>query len=187
MITMAQYYDIQRMHFRECKSKRTIAKELKISRRTVKKYLTEGKKPLRPPTWRSIKLRPAPVIEEVRPLIEKWIREEESAPVKQRHTRKRIFERLVTEHCFTGAESTVRKEVGRIRNKIKEDYLPLEFQLGDNIQCDWGQAQITLNGTQKRFTFCHEHTQNYLQTRIYTTKAGYPPLAKRSNYFRISI
>ncbi|WP_170292175.1 IS21 family transposase [Heliobacterium mobile] len=146
---MAQYYDIQRMHFREGKSIRTIAKELKMSRRTVKKYLTEGKEPLRPPTRRSIKPRPAPVIEEVRPLIEKWIREDENAPVKQRHTGKRIFERLVTEHCFTGAESTVRREVGRIRKKVKEVYLPLEFQLGDNIQCDWGQAQITLNGTPK--------------------------------------
>jgi hypothetical protein len=41
-------------------------------------------------------------------VIEEILHLGETAPKKQRHTAKRIFERLVDEHGYTGSESHVR-------------------------------------------------------------------------------
>ncbi|MCU0296465.1 MAG: hypothetical protein MUD05_10485 [Candidatus Nanopelagicales bacterium] len=43
------------------------------------------------------------------------IRKALAAPAKQRHTARRIYDRLVSEHGFTGAEVTVRQAVARLR------------------------------------------------------------------------
>lgn len=46
---------------------------------------------------------------------------------KQKHTAKRIYDRLVAEMNFTGEESTVRRIVSRLREKTTEAFIPLSF------------------------------------------------------------
>ncbi|MBM7867091.1 IS21 family transposase [Heliobacterium gestii] len=147
MITMAQYHDIRRMYFREGKSIRRIANELKMSRRTIGKYLNDGFEPSQRRRKQIPRHRSAPVVGPFAPIIKTWLADDLSRPPKQRHTGRRIYERLAEEYGFIGAESTVRRVVGQLRREVKPVYIPLEFPLGDNAQCDWGEVQILLNGT----------------------------------------
>jgi hypothetical protein len=62
--------------------------------------------------------RPPPkstVLDPWKPLIEEWLTADRSAPRKQRHTARRVFQRLVEEHGAEVAESTVRRFVAEVR------------------------------------------------------------------------
>jgi len=60
------------------------------------------------------------------------------------------WERLQAEEGFTGAESTVRKYVGRRRRElglnVKEVYIEQEHQPGREAQVDFGEADVKLDG-----------------------------------------
>ena len=61
---------------------------------------------------------------------------------KQHHTAKRIYDRLVDEHGFTGGETTVRRLVRQLKEKTQEPFVPLAFPAGDAMQIDWGEATV---------------------------------------------
>ena len=61
---------------------------------------------------------------------------------KQHHTARRIYDRLVAEKNFIGAESTVRRVVHKLRGNLGMAYVPLEFQPGDAMQIDFGVAYV---------------------------------------------
>lgn len=65
---------------------------------------------------------------------------------KQRHTARRIYDRLVEEKGFEGGESTIRRAVHEIRGKMPQAFVPLQFDPADAIQVDWGEATVYLNG-----------------------------------------
>lgn len=46
---------------------------------------------------------------------------------KQRHTAKRIYDRLVAERGFIGGESTVRAKVRELKNVLPKTFVPLVF------------------------------------------------------------
>lgn len=128
---------------------RSIAKRLGISRQTVKKYC-EG---TTMPGVRKDYLRAPSVIT---PEIEKFIRtclesDKKEGLKKQTHTAKRIYDRLASELAFTGSYSAVR----RVVHDMKAQYIPaqadmpLEYDPGDAIQIDWGEATIYLHGERK--------------------------------------
>lgn len=67
---------------------------------------------------------------------------------KQKHTARRICQRLVLERGFTGSESSVRNLVHDMRAARKETkaFIPLRFAPGEAVQIDWGEATVYLNG-----------------------------------------
>ena len=71
---------------------RKIARQLEMSRQTVRKVLGA---PAEPPRYRPRASRPAPVIGPYLGVVESWLAADEEAPRKQRHTAKRAFDRLV--------------------------------------------------------------------------------------------
>jgi len=76
---------------------------------------------------------------------------------KQRHTARRIYQRLVEEHGFSGSESSVRNLVHELRaeRKISQVYIPLRFAPGDAVQIDWGEATVFMNGEKEKINlFC---------------------------------
>jgi transposase len=92
-------------------------------------------------------------------IIEAWLREDENKPRKQRHTARRIYQRLKEEYGFQGSEVSVRRTVRlmkqRFAEKEKTAYIPLEFALGEAAQCDWGEAWVVLGGqSTKVYVFC---------------------------------
>lgn len=130
---------------------RKISRQLPVSRPTIRKMLMDSDIP----KYNLTKPRPSPVMEEFRPILEQWLREDQLAPPKQRHTAVRMYERLRDEYGFTGAESTVRRVVAQLRNSVPECFIPLTAAPGEQIQVDFGHAQVIINGTEmKACLFC---------------------------------
>lgn len=112
-------------------SRSEIARRLHVSRNTVSKYADmEDMSPVAP--VRRAGERPG--LEGNGPWIEKVLDEDLSAPRKQRHTAKRIYDRLVEERGFTGSYSTVRRFVAEFRRERSsgagEGFLELEWAPG---------------------------------------------------------
>jgi len=133
---------IRKKHFVEGWSIRMIARQLKVSRQSVRKALESAEVP----HYELAKPRPNPVMDPYRETILVWLAQDEQAPKKQRHTATRIYDRLVTEHGFNGAESTVRRFVAQLTDKQPEVFNPLEAAWGQQAQNDWGQAQVEIAG-----------------------------------------
>jgi transposase len=152
MIKVDQYQLIREMYSVKGLSQREIAKQLGVSRNTVKKYC-EGESI---PFEKSSRHRkPTVITPEVQKFIEKCFKEDQEAPKKQKHTAKRIYDRLVEELHFSGGESTIRHYIKTIKDKPKEAFVPLEFSPGEAMQVDWGVATVKLNGVKtKAHVFC---------------------------------
>ena len=126
-----QYEDIRRLHKSEGLSGRRIVKLLGISRNTVSRYkngeiVPRQRKPLE---------RASPVIGPVKETVLGSLTEDQAAPPKQKHTAKRIYERLCQEHGFTGAGSTIRALVRELRGTMRVS-IPLQFDPGAAGQVD---------------------------------------------------
>lgn len=142
VITVDIYKEIRKRRL-EGESQRGIARALGISRNTVKKYW-EGE---RVPGKRIERPRePSVLTPEVRAFIDSCLKSDEDSPGKQRHTAKRIYDRLVAEQGFTGGETTVRAYVRQAREKTREAFVPLVFAPGEAVQIDWGEATGWVDG-----------------------------------------
>lgn len=141
---MDQYHLIRHLYLVEGMSQRSIAKQLGISRNTVRRYCKGEQVP-----WerKPVKRAPSVITPEVIDFIKSCLQEDAQTPNKrQKHTAQRIYERLREEKGFTGGCSTIRNAVKELRDKIPKVYVPLAFEPGEAIQVDWGQATIILNG-----------------------------------------
>jgi len=134
--------DIRRAYFIEGKSVRRIARERHHDRETVRRALADTPGP---PRYSLRAPRPQPVLEPVRGLIDQWLEEDEARPPKQRHTARRIYDRLVAEYGFAGAQSTVRRYVREQRPLKREVFVPLDHDPSE-AQVDWGEASFYLDG-----------------------------------------
>ena len=125
----------------EGQSVRSLAREHRIHRRMVRQALQSARPPERKPAARQ---RPT-LTREFRSLIDEWLGRDRQAPRKQRHTAHRIYQRLVQEQGFAGAESTVRGYVGQRKRELglKGDvYIPRAHQPGEEAEVDWYEAVI---------------------------------------------
>jgi transposase len=141
MISVADKDIIRRLYFKQQKSIRWIARELTMSRKTVRKALLDGDEP----KYNLTRPKPKPVTSHIRPLIKQWLQEEKQYPAKQRFTARGIFNRLLDEYDYQGSESSVRRVVAELRQAEKETYIPLAFEPGTNAQCDWGSGYVYID------------------------------------------
>ncbi len=141
MIQVLEKETIRRLHFIDGWSIRRIARERGHSRHTVQRALQDSS----PPVYRRLAARPRPVLDPVTAIIDRWLEEDQKRPSKQRHTARRIHERLAKEYGFTGGESTVRQYVREQRPRWQKVMIPLDHDPGE-AQVDWGEAQVYLNG-----------------------------------------
>ncbi|WP_100489379.1 IS21 family transposase [Sporolactobacillus pectinivorans] len=165
MIDMALYDRIKIMKEVEGLSQREIARNLGISRNTVSKYLKQKEPPTLAVRQRSYgKKEYSEETQRILPVIDQWLLEDQKHWVKQKHTAARVYQRLVEEYSFKGSASNIRKLVARRRQKQKEVFIPLEFQLGLQFQFDWGEADVILSGrTQRIFLFCLQLSSSRLR------------------------
>lgn len=82
-------------------SGRQIAEQLEVNRETVAKYLSQDDFSPQPPVV--VPRQKSSVIVAHTATIDRWLTDDQSRPRKQRHTAKRIFERLVAEHGYAGS------------------------------------------------------------------------------------
>ncbi len=139
------YERIRHLHEHEGMSQRAIAKALGISRNTVKKYFDGSQVP-----WERQGVsgrKPYVITEEVVAFIKECLAQDETEKIKkQRHTAKRIYDRLVEEKGFAGGESTIREIVAQLRETKTDAFIPLVYDPGEAVQIDWGEAKIYLCG-----------------------------------------
>ncbi len=152
MIKVANVERIRWAHFRDGLSIRAVARAFHMSRKTVRRALAD------PGPWEYHRSQaaPAPVMDPVAAVVERWLRDDESAPRKQRHTARRIWHRLQAEYDFQGGESTVRQWVRRHRRAdTRSVTLPLAHDVGAEAQFDFGEALVRIAGVEtKAHLFC---------------------------------
>lgn len=141
---------IRRDREREGLSIRELAGRHGVHRRTVRQALAS---PWPPPRKRP-QGRPAPKLGPYRPLIDEWLISDREAPRKQRHTAKRIWERLRDERGADVAETTVRQYVRRRRRElgdpVSDVFVPQVHAPGVEAEVDWGEAEVVLAGQRRR-------------------------------------
>ncbi len=95
--------EIRRLVLTKQKSKRAICQEYRLHWKTLQKILTHAE----PPGYQQRQARAKPKLGHLLPVIHELLEQDKTAPPKQRHTIKRIFERLQTEHQYHGGISVV--------------------------------------------------------------------------------
>jgi len=152
MLIMDQYEYIRVAHRVYDKGIREIERETGHSRNTIRKAL-RGEPGSYPQRGRQ----PFPVLGPYLKTIDRWLEEDKERPKKQRHTAKRIFERLRSEHGFSGAESTIRHYVREAKARTglggMKAYIPLDPAVGQEAEVDWGSAVAVLGGEEVPLKF----------------------------------
>ena len=145
---MEMYARVRRACMVEGMSVREAAREFGLHRDTVRKILQYSV----PPGYRQRKPARRPKLEPYIGVIEGILEEDRVAPKKQRHTAKRIFERLREEHGFRGGYTIVKDYVRERRRRLREMYVPLSHPPG-HAQCDFGQARAVVGGVERKIHY----------------------------------
>jgi transposase len=144
---MLQWAEIRRRVLVDGVSKRQILRETGIHWRTLEKILRHSQ----PPGFHTKDPRPKPKLGPFLDRIAQILDEDRHAPRKQRHTAKRIFERL-GEAGYEGGYSVVRDAVRRARRLRREVFVPLAHPPGE-AQVDFGEAVAKVGGRLRRVEF----------------------------------
>jgi len=139
------YELIRRDRDAEHLSIRALARRHGVHRRAVRQALAAAL----PPERKRPEGRPAPKLGPYRGLIDEWLESDRGAPRKQRHTARRIWQRLTEEHGAQVAEVTVRQHVRARRRQIGppgEAFVPQIHHAGVEAEVDWGEAVVCLRG-----------------------------------------
>jgi transposase len=82
-------------------------------------------------------------------VIDEILAADTEAPPKQRHTAKRIFDRLRAEYGYTGCYSQVQTAVKAAKEYSKEAFVPLSHPPG-HAQFDFGEAVVEIAGVRRK-------------------------------------
>jgi len=85
-------------------------------------------------------------------IIDQILEDDKTQPKKQRHTAKRIWDRLKAEHAFKGGYTVVKDYVRQVRLRHKEVFVPLAHPPGD-AQADFGEALVVIAGREQKAHF----------------------------------
>jgi transposase len=140
---MQLWTEIRRRVLAEGLSKRQACREYGLHWHTLTKILEQPE----PPGYRRAGPRHKPKLEPFLPIIHEILRQDQHAPRKQRHTAKRICDRLQCEHGYDGGYTIIKDAVRAWRNQHAEAYMPLSHPPGE-AQVDFGYAHVLLNGVE---------------------------------------
>ncbi len=159
---MAMLSVIRRWHFRDDVSLREIARRTKLSRNTIKKYLSSGEVEPRYPKRKS----PSKLDPYADELTE-WLRANALSSRKQRRTAKQVYAALRAKG-YPGSYGRVaafarawrRGEQERLRTAGRGTFVPLTFAAGEAFQFDWSEDAAVIGGERVKlqiaqFKLCH--------------------------------
>ena len=144
---MEWWVEIRRRVLVEGTSKRQILRETGLHWTTLEKILAFSE----PPGYRLGQSRQRPKLGPYLDRIQQILKEDKEAPRKQRHTAKRIFERL-KEEDYTGCYTQVKQAVRELLLRHQEVFVPLVHRHGE-AQVDFGYALISEGGTLRKVVF----------------------------------
>jgi len=142
------YLKVRHAHFEEGLSGRQIARDFGISRDSVAKMLAYSE----PPGYRRTAPIRRPKLDPFVAIIDGWLSEDKNRPRKQRHTAKRIFERLRDECGFDGGYTIVKDYVRGAKRGSREMFVPLSHPPGHG-QADFGEALVVIGGIEQKAYF----------------------------------
>jgi len=148
MFILESYAAVRRFVFVEGRSRREAARVFGLSRDTVAKMCRYSV----PPGYVRAKPADKPKLGSLMPVIEAILESDRTAPAKQQHTAKRIFERLRDEHGYGGGYTVVKDYVRRQRLHRRETFVPLAHPPG-HAQVDFGEAVAVIGGLRQKIHF----------------------------------
>jgi transposase len=113
--------------------------------RTIKKIARSDE----PVAYATKQPRDKPVLGRFLAIVHGILEHDRRAPAKQRHTARRIFERLRDEHDYQGCASIVRAAVADWRKATAEVFVPLLHPPGE-AQCDFGRVEVVVAGVRHK-------------------------------------
>lgn len=175
------FENIRKEYFCERKSIRRIAGKYRTHRRQVRQAISNAIPPPRKPSERSCKI----LTSALKQVINQLLNEDLKAPRKQRHTGKRVYEHLIEEHAFCGAEVTVRNYVYQRRRELsisEKVFVPQVHMPGAEAEVDWYEAMVDFptgrekvyvfqlracySGREFHMAFSHQNQQAFLEGHI---------------------
>ena len=129
----------------EGRSQRAVARDFGLSRETVRKMLQYAV----PPGYQRQQPIKRPKLGPWLGVIDAILEDDKQRPAKQRHTAKRIFERLKEEHGFTGGYTIVKDYVRSAELHSREMFIPLTHAPGE-AQADFGEALVVIAGVEQK-------------------------------------
>jgi transposase len=124
---------------------RELAARHRVHRRTVRAALADAVPPAR-----KVPVRARPVSGRWVGTVRGWLEADLSAPRKQRHTARRVWQRLLDEHEARVSESTIRALVHDLRIEIGADRslvtVPQTHEAGRDAEVDFGDFVAVIDG-----------------------------------------
>jgi len=145
MYSVEIYGRVRRAVLVEGRSQRSVAREFGLARVTVRKMLGYSI----PPGYRRKEPAKRPKLGPWVGVIDIILEEDKSKPTKQRHTAKRIFDRLRAEHAFPGGYTIVKDYVRVATLRRREMFVPLTHAPG-TAQADFGEALVIVGGEERK-------------------------------------
>jgi len=156
MFVVETYAAVRRFVFLEGHSRREAARVFGLSRDTVAKMCRFSA----PPGYVRSRAPEKPKLGALIPVIDMILEGDLTAPAKQQHTAKRVFERLRDEHAYKGGYTVVKDYVRRQKVRSRETFVPLAHPPG-HAQVDFGEAVGVIGGVrQKIHFFCMDLPQS---------------------------
>lgn len=129
-------------------SQREAARVFNVSRDTVRKMMSFSV----PPGYRRQAEVRRPKLDPFLPIIEGWLEADRTMPRKQRHTAKRVFDRLREECGFTGGYTIIKDYIRERERRGQEVFVPLSHPPGQ-AQADFGEALVRIGGIEQKAHF----------------------------------
>ena len=148
MFKVEMYERIRRACHVEGMSIREASRVFGVHRKTVRKILQFSL----PPGYRRSCVPKRPKLDEFAGIIDQILETDRGMPKKQRHTAKRVFERLRDEHGFTGGYTIVKDYVRGHKLSQREVFIPLRHEPG-HAQADFGEALVRIAGVEQKAHF----------------------------------
>lgn len=140
------FEQIRRDHRIENLSIRELAERHKVHRRTVRQALASAM----PPPRKDYPPRRRPAIEPYAEIVDGWLLADREMPRKQRHTARRVWQRLVAEHGAACSEVTVSRYVARRRIELSLNHIevsiPQTHDPGAEAEVDFGEFWARIAG-----------------------------------------
>jgi transposase len=147
-------YEIRRRHLVQKQTITEIARDMGLSRPTVRKHLNTVEEP------KYVRKQTAsPKLGQFEAQLTTWLEEETKLPRPRRRSGQRLYEGL-QEVGYVGAYDSVQRFIKHWKSdnqgpKITEAFVPLQFQAGDACQFDWSQEQVELGGILQTIKVAH--------------------------------
>jgi transposase len=129
-----------------------IARELNLSRNTVRKYLKDDY-----PLKYQREKQQQPQLGDFYPQLLEMLKHDAQLPVHHRLTAKRMFG-ILQEKGYQGAYDSVQRAVKAFKNDEKSStkaFVPLSFAIGEVCQFDWSHETVKIAGVELRVKVAH--------------------------------